>query len=94
MWDRWAAGPALPASFSFAGGAAMRDGVYVVGGASHSMSVARLDRQTRVWHTLRPPAVSRVHCAVAALPDALFVLVPPLTLATGLPLPQAHYKVF
>ena len=75
--DAWEAGPMLPASFSFAGGAATRDGVVVVGGASHSVSVARLVRQKRVWQTLQPPALSRVHCAVAGLPDALFVLVRP-----------------
>ena len=66
----------LPTAFSFASGAATRDGVFVVGGASHSVSVAQLDRQKRVWQTLPPPAISRVHCAVAGLPGELFVLVP------------------
>ena len=75
----WEAGPLLPglmaAPFSFAGGAATRTGVYVVGGATHSVSVARLDRKSRVWHPAAQPAVPRVHCAVAALPESLFLLV-------------------
>ena len=77
--DVWEAGPLLPglmaAPFSFAGGAATRTGVFVVGGATHSVSVARLDRKSRVWHPAAQPAVPRVHCAVAALPEALFLLV-------------------
>ena len=77
--DVWELGPLLPglmaAPFSFAGGAATRTGVFVVGGATHSVSVARLDRKSRVWHPAGQPAVPRVHCAVAALPEQLLLLV-------------------
>jgi hypothetical protein len=72
----------MAAPFSFAGGAATRTGVFVVGGATHSVSVARLDRRSRVWHPAAQPTVPRVHCAVAALPEMLFLLVsaPPMGL--------------
>lgn len=70
--DDWVDGPTLPQGYSFASGAALSSDAFIVGGATHGTSVARL--QNLHWEALPSCLTPRLHAAVAACGDHLFVL--------------------
>lgn len=69
-----------PQGYSFASGAALSSDAFIVGGATHGTSVARL--QSLHWDALPSCLTPRLHAAVAACGDHLFVLVSPLASLT------------
>lgn len=73
--DAWEAGPLLPQGYSFATGCVTGSGAYIVAGATHGNSVARLASAAAAsWQQLPQCNKPRLHTAATACCNELYVL--------------------
>lgn len=68
-------GVPLLQGYSFASGAGLSSDAFIMGGATHGTSVARLGLGLRHWDTLPSCLTPRLHSAAVACFGHLFVLV-------------------